>query len=135
MGSSVQKDKRHHERQPLQHVLHVVHPYSREVIGTVINISQGGLMVSSTQPIPIGWQIELKIVCPKETLLNPILFNAISRWCQQDINPKYYDVGLEFIHPTAGLINSIKSLMEYLRSQGTMQRGETKKPISPPTRP
>ena len=50
-----------------------------------------------------------------------IVFNAQSRWCNNDVNPDFYDTGLILSKISANDIAIIESLIQHFVFQNTTQ--------------
>ena len=65
-------------------------------LGYLGNLTPEGVMIISEEPIEINQPISLRIDLPEAVYHQPVLnFNAQSRWCTSDVDPRFYNTGLE----------------------------------------
>lgn len=95
-GSSEQRmDSRSH----LHYYAKVINRDNGESFGRVADISLTGVMLIRGGPIEAGKTYALRILLPEavEESAN-IDFEAVSRWCNKDVNPSFHAIGLEITH-------------------------------------
>lgn len=107
------KEKRQVERTYLAFYLRVFDGAGSKVMGHLVNISSNGLMLLSDFPIPVNEDYKLRMRLPSELVKNgEILFNAVSRWCQNDINPEFYLTGFQLHDISPTLRDDILALID-----------------------
>ncbi len=107
------EDRRTIKRRHLIFYLRVFELDAEQPLGHVVDITAEGMMLISDQPIPIGQNHTLEIRLPDtEGALKPMQFRAVCRWCDNDINPSFYDSGFEFLEKKSQDIETIRSLIE-----------------------
>ena len=87
-------DKRKVERKHLIYYLKVTDCATDQVLGHVVNISNEGVMLISEKPIKAGSDFKLQMFLPEEIQGSRYFeFAATSRWCEEDENPDFYNIG------------------------------------------
>lgn len=95
-GKSWGKERRKVERRHLVFYLRVFEGMSTHVIGHLVDISTKGAMLISDDPIPVDTTYHLRMRLPSGSAnREELLFDAISKWCRQDVNPDFYITGFE----------------------------------------
>jgi hypothetical protein len=90
-------ERRKYTRRDLMFYSRVVDANTGRMVGNLLNITPEGAMVLSEKQIPPDIAMELHIELPEEISPKPeLIFQAISLWCQPDINPEFFDVGFQF---------------------------------------
>ncbi len=85
------------ERKNLIYYLKVTDTESGLPIGHSVDISKRGFMLTASNPIEPQVRFQLRLLLPTEMKGSWHLdFSAMSRWCQPDENPDYYNVGFQF---------------------------------------
>jgi hypothetical protein len=106
-------DRRTIKRRHLIFYLRVWELEADRPLGHVVDITSEGLMLISEQPIPVGQEYALEVRLPDtEGAEIPMHFRAVCRWCDNDINPSFYDSGFEFLEKQPKDIATIRSLIE-----------------------
>jgi hypothetical protein len=106
-------DRRTIPRRHLIFYLRVWETDAERPLGHVVDISAEGMMLISEKPIQIGQEYSLEVRLPDtEGALQPMRFRAICRWSDNDINPAFYDSGVEFLEKRPEDIETIRTLIE-----------------------
>jgi len=93
--------------------LRVYDQKSNKLAGRLVNVSQEGMMLMSEKPIEPKLDFKFKMDLPKSMAQNAaISFQAQSRWCMKDPNPKLFDTGFKIIEISS---ESLKALNELIR--------------------
>ena len=67
-------------------------------LGYLGNLTVDGLMIISEEPVEPEVQFDLRIELPEDIYpKNDITLCADSLWCDADIDPKYFNVGLQIV--------------------------------------
>jgi hypothetical protein len=94
-------DKRNLKRRHLIYYLRVFDRNKGVFIGHLIDVTMGGIMLISEEPIKVGELYQLRMTLPSEMLGQKYLdIEGKSVWCAQDINPDFYNTGFEVISTT-----------------------------------
>ncbi len=90
-------DQRVHKRSLLVSYLDAHDTATNEVVGYVVDISQGGMMVISKKPINVKMSISLAINVPEEVIETKV-FNVTARSIRsiKDEDLNYYNTGFMF---------------------------------------
>ncbi|MBM3152113.1 MAG: PilZ domain-containing protein [Chloroflexi bacterium] len=84
-----------------------------DLIGHLVDITPGGAMVISEHPIPAGRQFELRMELSMDVTEKPYMsFQARSIWCQQDIDPRFYNTGFELTGVSSDDAAIIEAIVE-----------------------
>ena len=79
----------------------------------MVDISSGGMMLISEDPIKTGPVYELRMVLPVDIEGNrEITFSAKSKWCSEDENPDFYNTGFQLINPSLEHIKITEHLIQ-----------------------
>jgi hypothetical protein len=90
------QEKRKYQRRHLIYYLRVFDRNTVNLIGHLVDITAEGVMVISENPIEVGKTFQMRMILPKEFFgKEQITFDAVSRWCDKDINPSFYDTGFQ----------------------------------------
>jgi hypothetical protein len=101
------------ERKNLIYYLKVTDTKSSQPIGHAVDISNQGFMLTAGKSIDPQVVFQLRLLLPTE--MNGSWhfgFSAVSRWCQPDENPDYYNVGFQFAEITPAGARIISQLIE-----------------------
>ena len=83
------------------------------LLGHLVDITQGGAMVISEDPIPTNQTYRIKMELSPDISESPyMIFNARSVWCKQDVDPRFYNTGFELLNVTEEHIQIIDSIVE-----------------------
>ncbi len=106
-------DKRTIKRRHLIYYLSVFDKKEDQLVGQLVDISTRGIMLTSENPIEKGKEFELRMVLPDVIEGdNQISFEAKSVWCEKDVNPYFYGIGLEFTEISRKTMSIIESLIQ-----------------------
>ncbi len=83
------------------------------LIGYLVDISEGGLMIINDTSIPIGKRFTLKLKLPNDIDHGDYLtFLGEVRWTQQDINQDYYDIGIKILDQVDHNLKILQKLID-----------------------
>ncbi len=106
-------EKRKFERWPLNSFLNAYDVKNDTAIGYLADISYGGVMLVSEQPILTGEEISLKVEMPEDISEEADFeFSAKSIRCSKDSDFSYYDTGFRFDNLPEERIKLIEHLIE-----------------------
>lgn len=106
-------NRRKYDRRHLIYYLRVLNEKD-ELIGYLVDISEGGLMILNETSYPIGKRFTIKIKLPPELEKGDyIMFQAEVKWVKPDINKDYFDIGLEILDKKKKDVEIIDALIEY----------------------
>lgn len=95
-ASKESKERRQLERKYLLFYLRVLEGADEQVLGHLVNFSEGGLMLLSDSEIDLEKKYRLRLRLPAFTCeRSELVFDAVSRWCRKDANPEFYLAGYE----------------------------------------
>lgn len=107
------KERRNVKRRHLIYYLRVWKLATDHPLGHVVDITAGGMMLISEKPVTTGQEYALEIRLPDtEGQPTPMRFRAICRWCDNDINPAFFDSGFEFLESRSEDIEIIRGLID-----------------------
>ena len=107
------ESKRKNERYYLAYYLKVIDRQTNLSIGHCVNVSDGGMMVICEEPIKTKKIFQLKMFLPEVILGRRYIdFIAVSKWCEKDENPNFYNTGLQLQNINKEMIKVIKHLIE-----------------------
>jgi len=101
--------KRHH----LPHYLLVFNRVTNKPLGSIVNISNQGMILVSKHKLLTHAQFNLQMKVPAPKGIKKINFEAMSHWCKQEVSPGHYDTGFSFPNPPEELKALIRALSEY----------------------
>lgn len=105
-------DKRRQKRRHLIYYLGVHEHETGRYIGKMVDITTEGLMIISETPFPVDTEVRLEMKLPeKQGQREVVLFTARSTYCKPDINPKYYNIGFQFLDISRKDIDTIEQLV------------------------
>jgi hypothetical protein len=87
------------ERRKLKrrHIMYYSRLFDRRTgapLGYLGDLTPEGIMVISEHPIGVEQEFSLRMDLPEDIYDQPVLnFDAQSRWCQPDIDPRFYNTG------------------------------------------
>lgn len=112
MATSNKNDQRKQKRKNLIFYLKIHDEKTGNIIGHMANITTQGIMIVSENPLDIGSVLTLKMELPETYhLKKEIMFVAEVHWCQKDVNPHYYAIGLKFNHIAKDQLDIIAELI------------------------
>ncbi len=110
-------DQRYYRRWQLIFYLRVYERDTASLLGHIIDLSEGGMMVLSDQPIPVEREFRLWVDAPRETgPRQRIELEARSIWCRSDVNPDFYNTGLRFTRLSSYDLRKLRLLIDDFRS-------------------
>ena len=105
--------KRIVERKNLVYYLKITDMETNQTMGYAVNISNHGFMLIINKPIQTESLFQLKMLLPQEIQgSNSFEFSAMSRWCQKDENPDFYNIGFQFADISAEGVQLINWLID-----------------------
>jgi hypothetical protein len=111
-------EKRNFRRWQLIFYLRVFDRDTGSLLGHIIDISEGGLMLISDQPIPADHLFRLWVDVPRETgPRQRIELEACSLWSKNDINSDFYDTGFRITQLTPYALRKLRLLIEDFKSE------------------
>jgi len=67
------------------------------IVGHLGDISIGGAMIAAEAPLVVGARLALAIELPRTARVGEtVVVEAVVRWCEADLEPGLYNVGLAF---------------------------------------
>ena len=107
------EEKRKVERRHLFYYLAVIDTKTGNLIGHTVDISQGGIMLISQEPIKTNATYQLRMFLPEKIEGSRNLeFPAESKWCKKDVNPDFYNTGFQFMGVAPDGIQVIERLID-----------------------
>lgn len=100
----MQEDRRMTQRKFIMYYSRIFDAGTENLVGHLGDISIGGLMMISDEPLVVDWIYRLKLELDDDISPEPFLIlTARSRWCQPDVTPQSYNTGfaLEDVSPEA----------------------------------
>ena len=111
-------ERRNFKRWQLIFYLRVFDQDTGSLLGHIIDISEGGMMLISEQPIPIDQPFRLYLDAPRDTgPRQHIEFEAYSLWSKNDINPDFYDTGFRITQLTPYGLRQLRLLIADFKSE------------------
>lgn len=105
--------KRIVERKHLIYYLKVIDRETNHVIGHTVNISNDGMMLISEESIKTEAIFQLQMFLPEKIQGSRYLeFSAVSKWCREDENPDFYNIGFQLDNISKERIQVIKHLID-----------------------
>ncbi len=72
-----------------------------QLLGYLGNLTRGGAMIISEEPLEINVVFKLRMDLPEDMYDRPLLaFEAKSVWTKPDVDPRFYNTGFEFTNST-----------------------------------
>jgi hypothetical protein len=86
---------------------------SNELIGQLEDYSVEGMMISSSEPLPVKQKYQMKMAIPigKEEV-REIIFDGESLWCNQGTSPGSYNTGFQLTKVSPEDLEIIEQLVE-----------------------
>ncbi|MDH5506269.1 MAG: PilZ domain-containing protein [Anaerolineae bacterium] len=112
MAEKQKSESRHAKRFSIVS-LDVFDKNSGKRIGTIVNLSQGGILVLSDDPIELRTTRQLHIPFKKESG-ETINFDVDARcvWCAKGISQTGYSIGFQFADNTGGQVETIAQMIQ-----------------------
>lgn len=103
-------DQRKENRTHLIYYLRVFDRNSRSLFGHVVDISPGGMLITSDKPMNAATQYRLALE-DISTIdhLATLDIDAECRWCQEDSPGGLYDAGFQLIDPSSRIHNLLSA--------------------------
>jgi hypothetical protein len=88
---------RKYERQPVAYHAEVRRLDTGAIVGHLADVSLGGARLSAEAPLEIGARLALSVELPRNVRLGAnVAIDAVVCWCEADLAPGLYNVGLAF---------------------------------------
>ncbi len=101
------------KRKHLIYYLKVVDQETNQVSGHTVNISNEGMMLISEKPIKPEHLFHLKMFLPEKIQESRYFeFSTMSKWCQKDENPDFYNSGFQLDNVSTESIQVIQRLID-----------------------
>ena len=100
-------DKRHN----LIYYLRVWDVEEGELLGHLADLTTGGFMLVSEQPVEVGKEYALEVQWEDEGEPREIRLRAQSRWSNNDANPAFYDTGFRLVDTATDALFPIEDLI------------------------
>jgi Tfp pilus assembly protein PilZ len=90
------EERRKTKRRYLLYYGRIYDENAQKLLGYLVDITEGGLMLLSDEPYPVGETGHFKLEITDDIGEHPYInFKAKSLWCEPDIDPSHYDTGFE----------------------------------------
>lgn len=84
-----------------------------EQLGNLVDITVDGMRIMSSSRVNPDAIYLLRLVLPTEIEgVSELTLSAISRWCNQDTNPEFYNAGFEFRNVPMKNVKVIRRIIE-----------------------
>ena len=94
-------DRRKVKRKYLMFYMRVYDVGTGKLLGHLVDLTAEGAMLISEHEVPAGQDFRLKMELSPDVSPQPYLeFDAHSLWCQQDVNPQFYNTGFHVLSMT-----------------------------------
>ncbi len=104
------EEKRQHQRIP-KNVKSEVHSDEGMTFSTSTNLSNGGIFISTPEPVQIGSEVQLSITVPDEEEID---IKGIVRWMNESETTECRTgMGIEFVGISESQKTKLKKVMEY----------------------
>ncbi|MFO1430178.1 MAG: PilZ domain-containing protein [Candidatus Competibacteraceae bacterium] len=111
-------EKRNFKRWQLIFYLRVFDRDTGSLLGHLVDISEGGMMLISEQPIPIDQPFRIYLEVPQDTEPRQhIECDIHSLWSSNDINPDFYDTGFRFTRLTPYTLQQLGLLIADFKTE------------------
>ncbi len=111
-------EKRNFKRWQLIFYLRVFERDTGSLLGHIIDVSEGGMMLISEQPLPIDQPFHVYLEVPQDTgPRQHIECEVHSLWSNNDINPDFYDTGFRFTRLTPYALRQLRLLIADFKSE------------------
>lgn len=123
------KERRTLDRKYLMVYSRVFDRMTGKILGYLSDLSPKGAMIISDDPISENAKLSLRFDLPDPPLFSTDHLNLEARvaWCKPDIDPSFYNIGLEFFE----ISESEKSIVEEMIEAYEFRRDLPNYPISP----
>jgi hypothetical protein len=107
------KEKRKTRRRYLLYYMRVYDVGTKRQIGNLVDITPQGAMIVSEDPIEDGKTLQIRMELTSDVSDHPFMeFSARSKWCEPDINPDMYNIGLEITEISPEDIKTIRRIVK-----------------------
>jgi Tfp pilus assembly protein PilZ len=108
------QERRKQPRKQIMSYTQVFDLYGGTLLGYLGDMNLGGIMVIGDKEMDINTKVTLAIELPElQGITAPrMTIPARVAWCEPDISPQYFNIGLEFLKLQADQVNIIKAIME-----------------------
>ncbi len=108
------QERRKQPRKNLMSYSQVFDLYAGRLVGYLGDLNLLGAMVIGDQPMNIGENLTVSIQLPEltETAATRLALPVRVAWCQPDLSPEFFNLGLEFTLVTEEQKLIIKAVME-----------------------
>jgi len=104
--------QRRRRRRHLFYYLKVFDGATGRLLGHLVDVTQDGLMLLASQPLPTDSAYRLRLELPQELDgQHELLLDARAVWCRRDVNPDYYGVGFELVRIARGSRGLVESMI------------------------
>jgi hypothetical protein len=118
-------EQRHLERRHLDFYPRVFEEETDSLLGHAVNISQEGILLVSSTPLPREQAYKICLQVPSENgVMENLHFKARSIWCRQGASPALFNIGCRLITPHEAELSRLESLIAKLKFL-TSQSGES----------
>ena len=105
-------NKRKLKRRYLVYYLRVFDRKTGEVLGHLVDITEGGVMLMREGPLETGVMHSMRLRWRSASgRLQIIDFDGECRWCRPDINPDFYDAGFSIAPKDEETLRTIRQLI------------------------
>lgn len=88
-------------------------------LGYLENLTPEGIMIISDAPIREGITYLLRIDLPEDIYQKPVLnFIGVSRWCQPDVDPRFYNTGFSLVEISPADLEIISQVVKDFEVRG-----------------
>jgi hypothetical protein len=116
-----------HKKNLLTRFFGVIDRIDDHPVGNMIDVSSGGMMIISREPLNDGTVLKLQIRLPEKVNgKDRISVDARSVWCRQDINRDFYYIGFEFLTISPNHSGIIEELIRMYSMPESPQQDPTK---------
>lgn len=108
-------ERRQQERYSLSSHLNAYSQSNNLLVGYVVDISLGGMMLLSEEPLPTGKSFYFRLdVRLGDNHQDQMLLEAISVWGKPDANPGLHNTGFRFANLSTATLLSLHNLIDRL---------------------
>jgi hypothetical protein len=110
------KERRKHHRKHLAFYTRIFDRDTGQLLGHLDNLTIEGVMIICNEPIETQKVYHLHMDLPDQGFGKAHLdFDAMSKYCQPDINPRFYNAGFQFVSISPRDIAIIESIVKAYR--------------------
>jgi hypothetical protein len=92
------EERRKFKRRYLMYYSRVFDRKTGSVLGYIVDLTTEGAMIISEEPVDSGLLFQFRMDLPEDISEKSFLdFEAVSVWCKKDIDPNFYDTGLQMM--------------------------------------